>query len=156
MLTCLILSIVHDLGSLLNYHTLIFYLMDLLKILDNEKSATISEEDLEQEVIETDEYMFASRKKVSIITHKFKKLSKHQPPTSLSHKEATPPTPPPSHPRDAGVSPPPSPLHVVPPLPNPVVPQASLPPATAAPTSTHSRSSYRLPKLMLSRFDGNL
>ena len=130
--------------------------MDLLKILDNEISATISEEDLEQEVIETDEYMFASRKKVSLITHKFKKLTKHQPPTSPSHEEATPPTPPPSHPRDAGESPPPSPLHVVPPLPNPVVPQASQQPATAAPTSTHCRSSYRLPKLMLSRFDGNL
>ena len=64
--------------------------MDLLKILDNEISATISEEDLEQEVIETDEYMFASRKKVSLITHKFTKLTKHQPPTSPSHEEATP------------------------------------------------------------------
>ena len=86
--------------------------MDLLKILDNEISATISEEDLEQEVIETDGYMFAARKKVSLITHKFKKLTKHQPPTSPSHEEATPPTPLPSQPRDAGESPPPSPLYV--------------------------------------------
>ena len=101
-------------------------------MLDNEISATISEEDLEQEVIEMDEYMFAARKQVSLITHKFKKLTEHQPPTSPSHEEASPPTPPPSHPRDVGESPPPSQLHVVPPLPNPVVLQASLPPPTVA------------------------
>ena len=47
--------------------------MDLLKTLDNEISAAIPEDDLENEVVETDDHMFAARKKLSLIRHKFMK-----------------------------------------------------------------------------------